>query len=98
MPLYVRTNSGDPSNRTDVFAVATRSVPPLTAAAAGARALRSAPALAEPGDAFRQRVHDNLVRMLERRADAKWGDDPDYQAYKRSTPALVLWFPRRSGA
>jgi hypothetical protein len=67
VPLYVRTNSGDLSNRTDVFALATRSLPAL-AAAAGARALRTAPALAEPGDAFRQRVHDNLVRMLERRA------------------------------
>jgi steroid 5-alpha reductase family enzyme len=29
------------------------------------------------------------VPMLERRADRRWGDDPDYQAYKARTP--VLW-------
>lgn len=29
------------------------------------------------------------VPMLERRADRRWGDDPEYQAYKASTP--VLW-------
>ena len=34
------------------------------------------------------------VRLLERRADKAWGDDPDYQAYKRNTPALVLMPPR----
>ena len=27
--------------------------------------------------------------MLERRADEKWGDDPEYQKYKESTPVLV---------
>ncbi len=31
------------------------------------------------------------VPMLERRADEKWGDRPDYQAYKQRTPVL---FPR----
>ncbi len=34
------------------------------------------------------------VRMLENRANKQWGDDPDYQAYKRSTPTLVLMPPR----
>ncbi len=34
------------------------------------------------------------VRLLERRADKAWGEDPEYQAYKRSTPALVLMPPR----
>lgn len=34
------------------------------------------------------------VRLLENRADRKWGDDPEYQAYKRSTPTLVLMPPR----
>ncbi|MDZ7683952.1 MAG: DUF1295 domain-containing protein [Gammaproteobacteria bacterium] len=34
------------------------------------------------------------VRMLEARADRRWGDDPDYQAYKKNTPALVLLPPR----
>jgi steroid 5-alpha reductase family enzyme len=28
------------------------------------------------------------VPMLEKRADAKWGDDPAYQAYKANTPML----------
>jgi len=29
------------------------------------------------------------IPMLEERADAKWGDDPAYKAYKRATPVLV---------
>ena len=36
------------------------------------------------------------VRMLENRADKRWGNDPDYQAYKRDTPVLMLWFPKRA--
>ena len=35
------------------------------------------------------------VRMLEGRANKKWGNDSDYQTYKRSTPMLMLWPPRR---
>lgn len=31
------------------------------------------------------------VNLLEERADAKWGEDPAYQAYKKKTP---LFFPR----
>ena len=27
--------------------------------------------------------------MLERRADKKWGGQPDYEAYKAGTPVLV---------
>jgi steroid 5-alpha reductase family enzyme len=34
------------------------------------------------------------VGMLERRADRAWGEDPDYQAYKETTPVL---FPRPPG-
>lgn len=34
------------------------------------------------------------VPMLERRADKLWGEDEAYQAYKRKTPALMLWPPR----
>lgn len=34
------------------------------------------------------------VRMLENRANKEWGEDPDYQAYKRATPTLMLWPPR----
>ena len=29
------------------------------------------------------------VPLLEKRADARWGDDPDYQAYKSKTPVLI---------
>lgn len=29
------------------------------------------------------------IPMLEEKADKTWGDDPDYQEYKRTTPALV---------
>ncbi len=34
------------------------------------------------------------VPLLERRADKKWGGQPDYEAYKASTPPLVLRPPR----
>jgi steroid 5-alpha reductase family enzyme len=36
------------------------------------------------------------VPMLERRADERWGDDPDYQAYKASTPELFPKPPSRA--
>ena len=29
------------------------------------------------------------ISMLERRADKKWGEDPDYQIYKQTTPSLL---------
>lgn len=35
------------------------------------------------------------VRMLEARADRKWGGEESYQAYKASTPSLWLKPPRR---
>jgi steroid 5-alpha reductase family enzyme len=34
------------------------------------------------------------VPLLEKSADKKWGDNPEYQEYKRKTSVLVLW-PRR---
>ena len=34
------------------------------------------------------------VRMLETRGDKRWGDDPEYQAYKQRTPVLVMWPPK----
>lgn len=67
IPVYVRTNSGDTANRTDVFAVATRSLAAPPASASPARATRVAPAAFEPDAGFRQRVHENIVRMMERR-------------------------------
>ncbi len=35
------------------------------------------------------------VRMLEARASKTWGDDPEYQAYKRATPVLMMWPPQK---
>ena len=37
-------------------------------------------------------VYVSGVRMLEARGDLKWGDDPDYQNYKKSTPKLFFKF------
>lgn len=34
------------------------------------------------------------VPLLEKRADQKWGGQPDYEAYKASTPVLVLRPPK----
>jgi steroid 5-alpha reductase family enzyme len=34
------------------------------------------------------------VRLLEVRADRIWGDEPEYQTYKRNTPTLMLWPPK----
>ncbi len=34
------------------------------------------------------------VPMLERRAEKRWGDDPDYRRYVESTPVLLLRPPR----
>ena len=34
------------------------------------------------------------VTMLERRADKKWGDDPEYQRYKETTSSLILMFKK----
>ena len=66
VPVYVRAN-GDATNRTDVLAVATRSLPAIVAADTRARALRAAPSAVEPSAEFRQRVHENIVRLMERR-------------------------------
>ena len=38
------------------------------------------------------------VRMLETRGNRKWGDDPGYQAYKRATPVLVMWPPKKAAS
>lgn len=35
------------------------------------------------------------IPLLEKRADARWGDDPDYVAYKARTPVLVPGLRRR---
>jgi hypothetical protein len=67
VPVYVRTNSGDAANRTDVFAVATRSLAAPASTASMARVARATSAAFEPGAGFRQRVHENIVRTMERR-------------------------------
>jgi steroid 5-alpha reductase family enzyme len=33
------------------------------------------------------------IPILERQADARWGDEPEYQEYKRRTPVLLLRRP-----
>ena len=35
------------------------------------------------------------VTMLERRADKKWGDDPEYQRYKETTSSLIPMFKKK---
>jgi len=35
------------------------------------------------------------IPMLEKRADAKWGGQDDYELYKRRTSILIPWPPRR---
>ncbi len=35
------------------------------------------------------------IPPLEKRADEKWGNEKDYQEYKRKTSILIPWFPRR---
>ena len=34
------------------------------------------------------------IPMVEKRADERWGDDPEYQAYKARTPVLIPRPPR----
>jgi hypothetical protein len=65
VPVYVRT-TGDLGNRTDVFAVAARSLPPLAAAGAAAP-MAAAPLPPQPDAEFRRRVHENITRAMERR-------------------------------
>ena len=36
------------------------------------------------------------IPMLERRADERWGGQPEYEIYKRRISLLVLWPPRRA--
>ncbi|NNC99866.1 MAG: DUF1295 domain-containing protein [Gammaproteobacteria bacterium] len=33
------------------------------------------------------------VNKLEKKAEEKWGNDADYQTYRKNTPILVLWPP-----
>jgi steroid 5-alpha reductase family enzyme len=36
------------------------------------------------------------IAILEARADKKWGEDPEYQLYKETTPALIPMFKRKN--
>lgn len=36
------------------------------------------------------------IPPLEQRADERWGDEPEYQEYKRQTPVLIPWPPDAS--
>jgi hypothetical protein len=77
VPVYVRTNSGDLANRTDVFALPMRSLPLAAAALTGtARTFHAAPIrVSEPSVILRQRVHEALVRAMERRVPG-WSQRP----------------------
>ncbi|HKO66756.1 MAG TPA: sialidase family protein [Burkholderiaceae bacterium] len=66
IPVYVRTNSGDATNRTDVFAIPMRSLPLAAVLATSTFRAQASPAAA-PDAEFRQRVHDNSVRTMEQR-------------------------------
>lgn len=74
VPFFVQTNSGNLANRTDVFA-APQTTPVTTAAIAAVKpAVARTTAIVAPAaplaisPEFRQKVHENLVRVLERRA------------------------------
>jgi hypothetical protein len=67
VPVYVRTNSGNTANRTDVFAVPTRSLSALASIDGAARALSAPTVRGEASPDFTQRVHENIVRAMERR-------------------------------
>ena len=78
VPVYVRTNA-DVANRTDVFALAARTLTTLPAADTTARPLRAASAAFVPDAQFRQRVHENIVHAMERRVPgwaARFGTPP----------------------
>ncbi|KAF0698784.1 Aste57867_10607 [Aphanomyces stellatus] len=38
------------------------------------------------------------IPLLEKKANAKWGDDATYQAYKARTSELMLWFPKTNAS
>ncbi len=38
------------------------------------------------------------VPMLEKKADDRWGGQPDYEAYKANTPVLIPWPPHKKDA
>lgn len=65
IPVYVRTSVGDLSNRTDVYALVASSL--VAIADAQARALRAPAAPAAPDPQFRIQVHENIVRIMDRR-------------------------------
>ncbi|MFO7841458.1 MAG: DUF1295 domain-containing protein [Fidelibacterota bacterium] len=35
------------------------------------------------------------IPTVEKRANEKWGDDPDYREYKRKTSILIPWFKKK---
>ena len=81
IPVYVRTNSGDLFNRTDVFAQPMRSLP--LAASSSTPTYRAQAATGEQADAAaRQRVHDAIVRTMEHRIPGWW----QRWNQRRSTP------------
>ena len=53
-------------------------------------ALRTHPATSVPIFIFILLTRISGIPILDDRALAKWGDNPDYQQYRENTPALVL--------
>jgi hypothetical protein len=79
LPFFVRTNSGDLGNRTDVFASLTEPAIPATGQAvasprATAKLIRAqtAPPLA-PTPELSQRLRDNVLRAIQRRRQSPGG-------------------------
>ncbi|MGA9341424.1 MAG: sialidase family protein [Rhodanobacteraceae bacterium] len=69
LPMFVQTNSGNTTNRTDVFAAPAVSVTETAIFAAAKRsAMQAQPVTPDP--AWRQRISDNIVRELHARLHA----------------------------
>jgi len=71
VPFYVRTNDGNPGNRTDVFAGLVDSAETVAKADASTHAEAAVPWVATPDQA--QRLRDTARRMLDRRRAERGG-------------------------
>ena len=81
VPVYVRTNTGDPRTVPTCTPSPTRSLAaPLSSRRHRARGAGRATAF-EPNAEFRQRVHENIVRTMERRV----ADSPGASTARAST-------------
>jgi hypothetical protein len=73
VPFYVKTNDGNPANRTDVFAGRVSSAGTLVKSAAGTAFIEASPWIAEgaapwiPAPEVQQRLRATAQRVLESR-------------------------------